>query len=187
MITGEASPYYIFHPAVPDRVVASIPDVKLIVVLRDPVQRAYSHYHHAVRNGWDPLTFEEAIAAEPERLAGEVPKLIDPNYASFAYQNLSYVKRGEYVDQLLAWRRRFDQERLLVLRSEDLFTDPRAVLNETLAFLGLDAIELASYPHHNLGGYTDLAPATRERLEDHYRPFNRRLYDLLGRDFGWPA
>ena len=69
-ITFEASPYYMLHPLAPERIMAFNPDMKLIAILRDPVDRALSHYHHEARRGVETLTFEEAIAAEPERLAG---------------------------------------------------------------------------------------------------------------------
>ena len=72
VVTGEATTYYLAHPAVPARVAAMLPDVRLIAILRDPVDRAYSHYQLSVREGRESLPFEQALAAEPERIAGEV-------------------------------------------------------------------------------------------------------------------
>ena len=121
-ITGEATTHYLSHPAVPGRVAAMLPDVRLITILRDPVERAYSHYQLARRNGREPLSFERALAAEPERLAGEEARLLsDPAYRSEAYGVQSYRTRGLYLEQLERWWATFPPERLLVLRSEDMF------------------------------------------------------------------
>lgn len=188
MITGEGSPYYIFHPEVPDRVRETLPGVKIIVLLRDPVERALSHYQLIRRREREPLSFEEAMRAEPQRLAGEAERLRDPNYRSFAHQHQSYLSRGIYVDQLVEWKARFPWERFLVMKSEDLFADPAATLRRTLEFLGLEPIELATYEARNQATYErKLDPETLAYLEDYYRPHNRRLYELLGSDLGWPA
>ena len=85
LITGEASPYYLFHPRAPQRVAKTLPKAKLIILLRNPVDRAYSQYQHQLRQpGVEPLSFEEAIAYEEKRLAGEEEKILrDEKYDSF--------------------------------------------------------------------------------------------------------
>lgn len=185
-ITGEASPYYVFHPAVPERMAEVCPDAKLILLMREPIDRAFSHYQLSRRRGWDDLSFADAVRAEHERLAGEAEKLFDPAYTSFNYQNLSYVARGLYADQIETWLKYFPREQFLFLRSEDLYADPAAVLNSSLGFLGLGPLELPAYAHRNLGGYAEgVDPQTREELEAFYRPHNERLVSLLGPEFTW--
>jgi hypothetical protein len=184
--TGEATPYYLFHPAVPDRVKATLPDAKFIVLLRNPVDRAFSHYQGVARRGWETLSFEDAIAAEPNRLAGEAEKLAHPNYMSFAHTNLSYVSRGMYADQLIEWTARFGWDRFLIIRSEDMYADPAKIHTQTLEFLELDPIALRTYAHRNVGRWKEqIRPETRRRLQEFYRPHNQRLYELIGRDMGW--
>lgn len=186
VVTGEASPYYIFHPAVPQRVHDVCPDVKLIVLLRDPVDRAYSHYQLIRRRGREDLSFDEAIRAEPARLAGEEEKLLDPSYHSFNHQHLSYVSRGFYIDQILAWTRYFPLQRFLFLKSERFYEDPTTTLHKVFAFVGVQPIDLATYEVHQRGAYTDdMPPETRASLRDLYAPHNQRLYELLGTNFGW--
>ena len=186
MITGEASPYYIFHPYVRDRVAKVVPDAKFIVLLRDPVDRAYSHYQHCVRRGWETLSFADAIREEPVRLAGEVEKLAADDYTSYNHQHFSYVTRGVYVDQITHWYERFDPSQFLILRSEDLFTDPATVTNSVFEFLGLDPLGLETYAHRNLGGYEEsVASEVRSALSQHYAPHNARLVELLGPRFTW--
>lgn len=121
LIVGEGSPYYIFHPLAAERIAERLPGVKLLVMLRDPVERAYSHYQHMLLEGLEGVaTFEEAIEREPDRLAGEVEKILaDPAYNSFHHQHHSYLARGIYVDQLRPFCSLFPEDQVLVLRSED--------------------------------------------------------------------
>ena len=137
-ITGEASPYYLFHPLAAERLHAVAPEAKLIVLLRNPVDRAFSHYQLEVRQGNEPLSFEEAIAAESSRLAGEVERILDDDtYASFAHQHYSYLARGRYVEQLRRWFSLFPRDQFLVLKSENFYRDPAAGYRQVTDFLGL--------------------------------------------------
>jgi hypothetical protein len=184
--TGEASPYYLFHPAVPHRVARDLPEVRLIVLLRDPVQRAFSHYQHEVARGFEQLPFEQAIDREPERLVGETERLLaDPAYCSFSHQHHSYLARGRYLEQLQAWRSLFPPERLLVLSSEELWTDPTTAFKRVLEFLELPAWSPPSFEVHNAHTYDAMDGRTRARLVEHFAAANRALYDDLGVDYGW--
>jgi Sulfotransferase domain len=187
--TGEASPYYLFHPQVPARVAEHLPRVKLIALLRDPVVRAYSHYQHEVARGFEPLSFEEAIEAEPDRLAGETERMLaEPRYHSFAHQHHSYLARGRYLEQLERWRARFDDRQLLVLSSERFFAEPDHTFGRVLEFLELPAFTPpGGYEKHNGYDYRRMGEAVHRRLVEHYREPNRRLYESLGDDFGWSA
>jgi Sulfotransferase domain len=186
--TGEASPYYLFHPLVPRRVAELLPQVKLIALLRDPVVRAYSHYQHEVARGFETLSFEEAIAAEPARLAGEVERMLaEPLHHSFAHQHHSYLARGRYHEQLATWRALFDDSQLLVLSSERFFAEPGLWFKQVLDFLELPAFTPDAFERHNAYDYRQMGDEVRERLVEHYREPNRRLYQSLGDDFGWSA
>lgn len=185
LITGEASPYYLFHPLVPQRVVTTLPQVKLIALLRNPIERAFSQHTRYVGLGWETQTFEEAIAREErERAAG----------SGDVVGRTSYLARGLYAEQLRQWLRVFPRERMLLLRSEDFYADPAAVLRQALAFLDMPLADLPSKPTYaHYDGYGEgvsrgeapLAPATRQRLQEYFAPHNARLYDLLGRDMEW--
>lgn len=187
LITGEASPYYLFHPAVPERVAAMLPDVKLIAMLRDPVKRAFSHYHHEFEGGFETLhTFEEAIDAEPGRLEGEAERLLaDPGYVSFAHQHHSYLARGHYAEQLQAWFAHIPRERFLIFSSEEFYRDTATVYGTVQDFLGLPHHPLAEFKTYNAHSYAPMDPATNGRLREHFRGPDRALSELLGRDLGW--
>ena len=186
-ITGEASPYYLFHPHAPRRMSEEVPRARLIVLLRNPVDRAYSHYQMIVKFGREPLTFEEALAAEEERLGDERAKMIDDeHYRSFTHQYFSYLSRGIYVDQLIYWSKFFDSEQTLVLKSEDFFERTPETLRLTLNFLGMPEREPEAWEIILKGEYDrEMEPATRQRLEEYFDPHNHRLYKYLGVDLGW--
>ena len=192
LITGEGSPDYIFDLNAPSRIATALPDAKLIVLLRNPIDRAYSHYLHNTRAAWDPnrepLSFEEAIAAEASRLQGEKEKLLqDQRYFSYSYMHYSYLNRGLYADQLETWFQLYPREQLLVLQSETFFADPRTLFKQVLEFLGLPEWELSEYKSFNARTEktSAIAPDTRAQLVDYFRPHNQRLYQLLGADLGW--
>jgi hypothetical protein len=188
-ITGEGSPYYLFHPHAPARIHSAVPGAKLIVVLRDPVKRAFSHYMHEVSFGREVLSFEDAIDREQERLHGELDRMLqDDGYSSFNHQNFSYLSRGVYADQLEQWLQLFSRDQLLVLRAEDLFSNPSHTLGIATDFLGIAPLALAEYRQLNSkAGGARIKPETRERLYDYFDPHNRRLNRMLGRDFRWGA
>ena len=115
-----------------------MPHVKIIIILRNPTERAYSHYWHEVRGGFEKLSFAEAIEKEAERLAGEEEKIKkEKNYYSFAHNHYSYLARGVYVKQIKRWREFFLSQQMLILNYSDLRLKPQAVLDKVFVFLGL--------------------------------------------------
>ena len=184
-ITGEATPYYMFDAAVPKRLSEALPEARLIALLRNPVDRAYSHYHHQRRIGVERLDFEEAVEVEEARLRAEREKTAGP-YEGPNHRRFSYLSRGLYAEQLARWSAFLKDGRLLVLSSEEFFSDPRRSLARVLRHLGLPDWEPGgSWGTSKRASYGKMDPATRGRLEEYFAPHNRRLYNLLGRDFGW--
>jgi hypothetical protein len=189
-ITGEASPYYLFHPHAPRRASAVVPDAKLIVLLRNPVDRAYSHYQHQVKHvggeARETLTFEEAIEAEERILPGEVSKMIqDENYESLSHRTRSYLRRGIYIDQLLVWSSFFQRKQMLILKSEELFNGTTNALEGVLDFLEIPHWAPKTFSIPNKREYTGMNLFIRRQLDEYYKPHNQRLYEYLGVDLGW--
>ena len=186
VLTGEATSYYMFHPWCPQRIKDALPDVKIIAILRNPVDRAYSHYQHSVRQGYEKLTFRKAIENEQVRLEGEREKILsDPDYYSFNHNLYSYLERGIYIEQLLKWREFFQEKQILVLRSEDLFYDASNVYRRVLDFLQLPKHNITNPTHYNVGRYPRMPASLRERLVDFYEPHNQKLYKYLSWDLEW--
>ena len=185
-IVGEASPSYVFHPLAPQRVEEVVPEARLIVLVRNPVDRALSQYNHEVALGREPLPFEEALDAEEERLRGEQERMAaDPRYFSREWWSHTYKARGRYAEQLERWLAVFPCEQLLILPSDDLGSDPARAHAQVLEFLGASPQRLDSYPRVYEREYEPMKPETRERLAAEFEEPNRRLYELLGRDLGW--
>ena len=185
-IVGEASPSYLFHPLAPERVARMLPRARLIALLRNPVDRAFSHYQHEVALGREELSFEDALAAEDERMQGELERmLVDPTYFSYAWWNYTYAARGRYAEQLERWLAAFPRDQLLVLFTEELAADTAGTYRRVLDFLGVDARGLDSYPRIFEREYGGMEPATRTRLEDEFAEANRRLAEVLERETPW--
>lgn len=187
-ITGESTPCYLFHPHAPRRVFEKFPRIKLIVLLRNPVDRAYSYYHMKVRRGFETLSFEEAVEKEEERLDGELDKMIaDENYFSFNRHNFSYLARGIYVDQLRNWMKFFPKEQFLIVKSEDFYKQSSEVSKQILGFLDLPEWELNIEKKYNYFPYPKMDTKIRKRLVEYFKPYNQRLYELLGMNLGWDS
>lgn len=180
----EITPYYVFHPMVPERVRALLPRVRLILLLRDPVERALSQLFHSRRLGFETLPAEQALAAECERLAGADAVLAQPDGLHQSHQEHSYLSRSRYELQLPRWRAAFAPEQLLVLRSEDLFDAPAAVWTRLQAFLQLTPVELPeglAKPWNRGHGEADaVSSGLRAELRSQLEP----TYAAMARDYG---
>jgi len=186
VITGEASPYYLFHPGAAERAAALLPDVRIIAVLRDPVMRTYSHWKERRRNGLEELSFADALAAEDGRIGDVETRLAtEPAFRSYAHENLSYARQSEYDTALARWYDHFPADRVLVLASEEYYAEPQAQLDRASEFLGLAPERTASGEVRNAAAGDDLAPELRAQLAARFAPHNARLEQLTARSFPW--
>jgi hypothetical protein len=180
-LTFESSPYYMFHPLAGERIHRDLPGVRLLVLLRDPVERAYSAHAHERARGFETEDFEGAIELEPARLAGESERMTaDPRYASHSHQHQAYRTRGQYIDQLERLEKLFGRERIHVVDSGDFFADPEPAYAQVLAFLGLPPHPGTVFERHNARPRAPMADATRMSLGEYFRPYDERLTRWLG-------
>jgi hypothetical protein len=187
MITGEASPYYIFHPLVPERIYKDNPKAKLIVMLRNPMTRAYSQYHMERKKGHDKIpSFEDAIHAESERIGEETVKLEQGlTQKSWNHQTYSYLSRGKYAKQLKEWFKYFSKDQFLFIKSEDFFENPVSVLDEVCAFLDVPRFKPYDLTPINTAHYDTLNSNTQKYLERYYKDDNTELCTMIGDRFKW--
>ena len=187
LLSGEATPLYIFYPAAPGRMKTILPDVKLIVILRNPVDRAYSHYHYNVIRNKETLSFEKAIELEEERCAEEKERMIrEPDFAPFHYTEYLYLARGIYADQLENWFKHYTKKQFLILATEDFRKNPQQAMDQVFDFLGLSPFIVENLTDRNVGNYKEkMNEDTRKFLIEYFRPHNERLYKLLQRGFDW--
>jgi hypothetical protein len=188
VVTGEATPYYLSHPGVPRRAFEIVPHARLIVLLRDPVMRAHSHYEWMRSQGHETLPFDQAVRNESSRLEREIARLEnDPEYHSPIHRNFSYLARGRYAEQLKKWLNYFPREQLLVLESEEYFERPEDAFATTFAYLGLPNVRRPVAVHRPVPQQyeSQFDKGTREFLAEYFRGPNAELTDLLGREFSW--
>lgn len=184
-LTGEATPEYLFDARVPARIQRHLANVRLIVALRDPRYRAYSHYQHAIGLGWNPApTFRRAITDELNRMAGMNGGTSDEWYDSAGAAH-SYLWRGHYAEQLERWLAYFPRERLHVLRTEELSSDPTTVARELEQFLDIPHCSSTRLRRLNTREYTNMDPADLDFMTEYFTPHNNRLSQLLGTTFTW--
>jgi hypothetical protein len=186
VIVGEASPYYLFHPLAAERAHAAVPEAKLLLLLRDPVQRTYSHWKERRRSNAEPLDFDAALAAEESRLSGEEQRLIDdPRYYSYAHEQQSYVAQSRYARALRRWADLYGMDRILVVASEEYYADQSGTVARIAQFLGVDGSSVAAGARMNAAPGEKLAPEVQARLSATFADDNARLEEMIGRSLPW--
>ncbi|MCU1368825.1 MAG: sulfotransferase [Ilumatobacteraceae bacterium] len=184
-IALEASPYYLFHPHAPARARQVAPDAVIVALLRDPVERAFSHYKER-RNHTEPLSFAEALAAEEERTGGEEARMLaDPSVVSPAHRHQTYLAQSRYAPMLQRWFAAFPRDQVLVTAAEDFYADPQKFCDQVTERVGL--------PHHDLGNpepfnsepSADMDPEVRAQLRAELDEDITAVEELLGRAMPW--
>lgn len=184
-LTGEATPSYILNPHAPARIRRTLGEVPLVLILRDPVGRAFSHYRHMVRVGREPLDFAKAIDNESLVDSEFAKVLADPAYPDALLRDKSYLLRGRYLEQIRRYLTHFDRSRLHIIVYQDFVARPQETMQELCRFLELEPFTFDCGRRHNVGISGEMAPQVRARLEDYFRQPNAELYDFLGRDLKW--
>lgn len=183
----ESSPYYLFHPLAGRRIAADLPGVRLVVLVRDPVERACSAHAHELARGFETEPcFERALELEPERLAGEVERLWTlPGHVSHAHRHHAYLARGRYAEQLARLEPLVGRERILVLDSGLMFRDPASAYARVLDFLGLPRFGGVEFERHNARPRETLPASVRRRLAERFEPWDELLVPWLGAEPSW--
>jgi hypothetical protein len=186
-ISGEASPYYLFHPLVPERVFRHYPTIRLIVLLRNPVDRAYSHFHMARNRNKEPEeSFMRAVDLEYDRIAFEKQQIKEGIINSGgSFRNWSYVSRGLYGEQIARWQQYFPSEQFLFIKSEDFYANTIDELEQVHDFLDIPNVPPVDISPVNTNQYPDLPASDRKKLEEYFREDGTVLRKLIGSRFSW--
>lgn len=185
-ITGEATPRYLHYPHCPKRVHSFFPKIKLIVLLRDPIDRAFSHYQMEREHEHESLSFEKSIEEEDLRIKNELKRMIkNENYYSVDFYRKSYKTRGIYVTQLQNWFKYFPREQFLIIKSEDFYKEPEKIYKQVLDFLNLPPFKLNIYKQYKMRKYTTMKSETKILLKDFFQSYNEQLSILIGKNFRW--
>jgi len=180
----EASPLYIFNPLVPDRMFDLLPQVKIVAMLRNPTERAISHYFHEKQRGYESLPIMEALLEEERRLEAAIQS---KDYKNFSFIHHSYKSRGHYKEQLERFFKRFPRQQFLILTSEEFFHDQNHVLRQVSEFAGaVSSFQVSDVRPRNVAKNKEQVSAeVYEYLNQYFKLHNEALYELLGKEYNW--
>lgn len=180
----DTSPLYLFNPLAPKRISEIIPHIKLIAILRNPTERAISHYFHEKRLGYEKLPIMDALLAEEDRLKLAIEQ---QDYKNNNYIHFSYKSRGLYYEQITRYLQYFPISNILVINSEDLFTSPESTLRRIFQYIGVnDKFAIKDLKaRYVTNSKTQVEPGVYEYLDKYFYSHNHLLSELLGKDFGW--
>ncbi|WP_224274715.1 sulfotransferase family protein [Nocardioides lacusdianchii] len=185
-VTFEASGYYMFHPCAAERMARHLPEVKILAMLRDPIERAFSAHKHELARGFETEPFERALDLEEERLAGQEDRMVaDPTYQSHSHRHHAYTRRGHYAEQVTRLLEHFPAAQVHLVESESFFEQPERTYGQVLDFLGLPAAMPDSFDRWNARPSSPMTDSTRARLREHFEPHDEALAPLLGRTPAW--
>lgn len=177
-LTGEASPSYFDSLEAPQRLYSPFPEVKLVVLLRNPVDRAISQFYRLTELNWEVRSFDRAISDEIARLAQNPAYIIGEEPGN-------YLARGRYIEFIKNWLDFFPKEQLLILKSEDFYAGAATTVKQVLEFLDLPEYQLPEYQNANPGSYQPISDSVRDWLSDYFTPYSQELEEYLGRRFNW--
>lgn len=185
-LTGESSPYYSFHPLAAERIARDLPDVKVVMLLRDPVERAYSGHSHELARGYETEPFARALELEDERTAGERERMVtDPSYDSFSFQHHSYLARGRYIEQIQRFETLLGRDRIHLVDSVEFFTQPAESFAAVLDFLGLEQTTAIRFEQHNARHRSPMDEQLRQDLADKFAEPDDALRQWWGKTPSW--
>ncbi len=141
-VTGESTPFYLIHPLVPKLVKNKIPRAKIIIVLRNPIERAYSQYNHQFREKNEKLSFEKAIESEKIKTMEDWKKLNEWGEENRSHERYSYLEGGLYYKQIKGWFDQFPLKQFLIIDAETFFINPSMILNQVFEFLGVPSVDI---------------------------------------------
>jgi hypothetical protein len=185
-ISGDATPYYFNSPNASKKVHELMPFVKIIIMCRNPVDRAYSQYYLEHNGKNETLSFEEAIEKEDDRIKDEYNKMeLNPNIHNQKYYTYSYLDSGKYEKHLKKWLEYFPISQFMFIKSEDFYEYPSKVFLEIQKFLNISKYDLPEYKIFRAEKYPNMKPETRKKLEDYFKPHNEKFFKLIGKNFDW--
>jgi hypothetical protein len=185
-MTFEANTYYLFHPFAIERLAKDFPDIKLVVMLRDPVERAFSSFKHESARGYETEPdFLRALQLEDQRLAGLDERLAEPGFTSLEHRHHAYRRRGEFANQLRRVFAHYPADQVHVMDSKAFFDEPATEFAALTDFLDLQPWQPRTFDQHNPSARSPMPEDARRFLEDHLRPHDDDLAQLLSRPLNW--
>ena len=184
-LSYEVTPSYIRKPWVARRIKKLLPNVKLIAILRNPVDRAYSHYNMGVNESNHKRSFEEVIKMDLDLLERSKESKSDSDTYFKTIVEKSYLARGFYAEQLKFWFKLFDKKQIHITTTENLAANPNETFNEIFNFLDIANFKISNLENKRKGNYSPLDKDIKFQLTSFFKPYNEELYKLIGKNFNW--
>ena len=182
--TGEATPNYMYSVEAANKLFSYFPKIKLIVILRNPIERAISHYYMDKRLGQQQKNFAEAITVETKILE-KMMNQPQTNANFLRGRKSRYLSLGLYLYFLQEWMNIFPRKQFLILKSEDMYENPAAITKQVFDFLYLPNYQLLEYKNYYPGSYPPSDANLRRQLYELFQPYNHKLEEYLGIKFNW--
>jgi hypothetical protein len=183
-ITLDATTNTFENKEAPERILKDNPNAKIIFILRDPVERAFSHYKMAKKKGWEKATFEQALELEEARIADGAERAKEFSGHNYAFQRLGYRSRSTYINSMTNWFYNFPKKNILVLNAESFFSDPQSNFDKVCDFLGIERTKVR-FEKLNEGSTEKMSEITRADLKNYFKPHNEELFKLLNTRYDW--
>ena len=183
-ITGEDTPFYFWNPVAAKRIQKLLPNIKLITILRNPIDRAYSEYQDVVSSESNSPSFETFIENEINTRRKDSSLITEENFEIFNQKN-SYLLKGIYVDQLKIWAGLFPKEQIFTLSTENLNSEPITALESVFQYLNLPDYKIKNIQRQKQKKYVPMNSQTRKMLIEFFKPHNERLFKFIGKKFDW--
>lgn len=180
-LTGEATPNYLRFPQVAQRIKDTFPQTKIIILLRNPVDRAISWHYHKLNTGLTRVDLKTAIATEIERLAS----VTEAEITNTGFYEPDNIISSLYIYKIKPWIELLGREQLLILKSEEFYLNPLDKMKSVFKFLDLPNCPLENYPKVNAGSYERVDPSLRKTLSEYFAPYNQQLEEYLNLELGW--
>ena len=160
------------------------PNMKIIVILRNPVDRAYSQYHLNLREKAEKRSFEDAMEENMNELNKESYERYEIK-PKFSVEENNYLKKGLYAQQLRHWLNIFPMESMLILSTEEFESNQQVIYNKIFEFLNISQFEVKNTEKMEKGNYPQMKSETRSLLLDYFRSHNNELFKLINKKFDW--
>jgi len=181
--TGEDTPFYFWSEDAANRIKNDLPGIKLITILRNPIDRAYSNYHLGVAGGTEKMSFEEAIDLEINNL--EQTEINANNLKKLCSERRSYIIKSIYHEQMKIWKKRFSKNDLMIVSTEDMSEKTSETLNQIFKFLGTEQFDIKKSKKEKSRNYLKMNQNTRDKLIEFFKPHNDQLYNMIEKKFQW--
>ncbi len=177
-VTGEDTPFYFWKKEAIDRIFQYLPNVKIIAIFRNPIDRAFSNYNLGVRMKTEKSTFEETIDEEI--------KFLEKNsFREAIDRKRSYVTKGIYENQIQNWLKIFPNKQIHMISTEEMEKKPIETLQKVFKFLDIPDYRITNPQKQKSADYKKMDFKTRQKLLEFYRPHNERFFDIIKQRFDW--